>query len=85
MHPKFPPTLILFEPEGGSQISSVFVDNRNHGGFAIPEGHIPITPSSVTFSIVLKDGTKLSICRSQYTLTGEYAFTDLKVKLLVPC
>ena len=78
MHLKYPPALILFEPEGGSQISSAFIDKRERRPFIVPEGQIPITPSSVTFAITLKDGTKLSVTRTQYALTGGYAFTDIK-------
>jgi ATP-dependent exoDNAse (exonuclease V) alpha subunit len=80
VHLKHPPALIIFEPEGGSDVSSIFTDKRDSCAFTVPDGHIPITPSSITFGIVLNDGTKISISRSQYALTGGYAFTDIKAQ-----
>jgi len=67
---KYPPALILFEPDGGCQVSSAFRDRRDHQPFLVPKGQIPITPSSVTFTVILKNGTKISISRTQYALTG---------------
>src|SRR5438445_5252140 len=72
------PALILFEPEGGCQVSSAFRDKRDHQPFLVPEGQIPITPSSVTFTVILKNGTKMSINRTQYALTGGSSLTDIK-------
>ena len=63
---KYSPALILFEPEGGCQVSSAFRDKRDHWLFLVPEGQIPITPSSVTFTVILKNSTKISINHTQY-------------------
>jgi len=75
---KYPPAMVLFEPEGGCQVSSAFVDHRQQHSIAVPEGQIPITPYSVTFKVILKDGTTISIARKHYPITGGYAFTDIK-------
>jgi len=75
---KYPPALILFEPEGGCQVSSAFRDQRDHLPFLVPEGQISITPSSVTFTVILKNGTKMSINHTQYALTGGSSLTDIK-------
>jgi ATP-dependent exoDNAse (exonuclease V) alpha subunit len=74
----FPPALILFEPDGGSQISSAFVDKRERHSINIPEGQIPLTPCVANFTVTMRDGSKLSVGRQQYALTGGYAFTDIK-------
>ena len=74
----YPPAMILFEPDGGSQISSAFVDARVQHGINIPKGQIPLTPCATNFTVTMPDGTKLSIGRRQYALTGGYAFTDIK-------
>lgn len=75
---KYPPALILFEPDGGSPISSAFVDERERKGINIPEGQIPITPCADKFSVKMPDGSTISIGRRQYAMTGGYAFTDIK-------
>ena len=75
---KYPPALILFEPDGGCPVSSAFRDGRDHRPFLVPKGQIPITPSSVTFTVILKNGTKISISRTQYALTGGSSLTDIK-------
>jgi len=36
------------------------------------------TPTLATFIVTLNNGTKLSITRSQYAITGAYALTDIK-------
>jgi len=76
---KYPPAMILFEPDGGSQISA-FVDRRTSHSITIPNGQIPITPYTVTFGITLNDGSKFTISRTQYAVTGGYAFTDIKAQ-----
>ena len=48
---KYPLAMILFEPDGGFQISSAFVDQQASHSIAIPNGQIPITPYTVTFGI----------------------------------
>ena len=58
---KYPPAMVLFEPEGGCQVSSAFVDHRQQHSIAVPEGQIPITPYSVTFKVILKDVTTISL------------------------
>jgi ATP-dependent exoDNAse (exonuclease V) alpha subunit len=75
---KYPPAMILFEPDGGCQVSSVFVDERQQSSIKVPEGQIPITPCSVPFKVILKDGTNITITRRHYPITGGYAFTDIK-------
>ena len=75
---KYPPAIILFEPEGGSQISSVFVDKRTRHPITVPNGQIPITPCTVTFHIILKDGSQYTILWRQYAVTGGCALTDIK-------
>jgi len=75
---QYPPAMILFEPEGGSRISSAFTDPRSTHPIAMPKGQIPITPLTKSFSVVLKDGSKVMIVRKQYALTGGYTFTDIK-------
>lgn len=40
----YPPALIMFEPEGGSQVSSAFVDKREKGTITVPTGQVPISP-----------------------------------------
>ena len=76
----YPPALIMFEPDGGSQISSIFVDKRNRGGIHVPKQMVPITPFTVNFVIIMPNGTKISIVRRQYAVTGGYAFTDYKAQ-----
>ena len=78
MRLKYPPAMILFEPDGGSQISSAFVDDREQGAIKIPTGQVPITPFMVNFVIIKQDGSKITVVRRQYALTGGYAFTDIK-------
>lgn len=64
---KYPPVLILFRP-----------DRKTKLRFAeIPEGLIPLTPSSTTFSVQVQ-GSKFKIVRRQYAMTPGYAFTDYK-------
>jgi len=75
---KYPPAIILFEPEGGSQISSVFVDKCTRHPITVPNGQIPITSCMVTFHIILKDGSQYTILWRQYTVTGGCALTDIK-------
>ena len=75
---KYPPAMILFEPDGGSKMSAMFVDQRRRHSITIPDGQILITPYTVTFCITLANGSKHSITRTQYGMTGGYAFTDIK-------
>jgi ATP-dependent exoDNAse (exonuclease V) alpha subunit len=75
---QYPPAAILFEPEGGSRVSSAFVDPRNLHSIAVPKGQIPITPITKTFTVIQKDGSRVTIVRRQYAMTGGYAFTDIK-------
>jgi ATP-dependent exoDNAse (exonuclease V) alpha subunit len=44
----------------------------------VENGLVPITPSTTTFTITTSDGFKTTIVRSQYAITGGYAFTDFK-------
>ena len=74
----YPPALVMFEPDGGSQVSSSFQDKRQHHAIQVPNGQIPLTPCIVNFTVIMPDGTKISIGRRQYALTGGYAFTDIK-------
>jgi len=74
----YPLALIMFEPEGGSQISSAFLDEREQGTITVLNGQVPITPLTVNFVIILPDGRKLTVVRQQYAMTGGYAFTDIK-------
>ena len=74
----YPPALIMLEPEGGSQISSAFLDEREQGTITVPNGQVSITPLTVNFVIILPDGRKLTVVRRQYAMTGGYAFTDIK-------
>ena len=75
---KYPPAMILFEPDGGSKMSAAFVDQRRSHSITIPDGQIPITPYTVIFCVTLADGSKHLITRTQYGMTGGYAFTDIK-------
>ncbi len=77
---KYPPALIMFEPDAGSQIFSAFIDKRQRGTIEVPNGMIPITPFTVNFVIILWDGSKISVVRRQYAVTGGYAFTDFKAQ-----
>ena len=74
----YPPAMILFEPDGGSQIPSAFVDGRVQHAINIPKEQIPLTPCATNFTVTMPDGSKLSIGRRQYALTGGYAFIDIK-------
>jgi hypothetical protein len=74
----YPPALILFKPESGTEISSAFIDKRTRHTITIPKGQIPLTPCTVTFPVFMPDGSKITISRRQYALTGGYAFTDIK-------
>jgi hypothetical protein len=74
----YPPAVILFQPDGGSQISSAFQDTREQHGIRVPDGQIPLTPCTVDFTVIMPDGRKVTISRRQYALTGGYAFTDIK-------
>jgi hypothetical protein len=62
------PSLILFRPLEKT-------DLRFPG---IPPGLIPITPISTTFTVANGRGEERKIQRTQYALTGAYAFTDYK-------
>ena len=76
----FKSALILFKPDGGSQISSAFVDKREGRGICVPDGQIPLTPCTVNFVVIMPNGRKVSIGRRQYAMTGGYAFTDIKAQ-----
>jgi hypothetical protein len=75
---KYPPAVILFKPDGASDISSAFEDNRGSKSIHIPKGLVPISPSIADFTIAMPDGSSLRISRCQYAITGGYAFTDFK-------
>ena len=75
---RYPPALIMFEPVGGSDISSAFGDKREMHAIKIPKGQIPLTPCIVTFTLKMSDGSKVTVIRRQYAVTGGYAFTDFK-------
>jgi len=76
---KYPPSLILFKPAGGSQISSSFIDTRHHLPLKVPEGQVPITPTtSVPFTVTTNNGLKTVVVRRHYALTAAYALTDIK-------
>jgi ATP-dependent exoDNAse (exonuclease V) alpha subunit len=76
---KYPPALILFKPEGGSQISASFVDDRPHFPLQVPDGQVPIAPTtSIPFSVAMNDASKITVIRRQYALTAAYALTDIK-------
>lgn len=77
---KYPPTLILFEPDRESRISSAFTDDREHGAIKIPRSQVPLTPFTVHFVIIMPNGSKITVVRRQYALTGGYAFTDIKAQ-----
>lgn len=47
-------------------------------GIPVPPGQIPLTPCTVNFTVIMPDGTKVSVGRRQCALTGGYAFTDIK-------
>ena len=70
--------LILFKLDGGSQISSSFQDKRQHHAIQVLKGQISLMLCTINFTVIMSDGTKISIGRQQYTLTGGYAFTDIK-------
>jgi len=53
---KHPLALILFEPDRGSQISSAFIHDRERGAIKIPIGQVPITPFTVNFVIIKRNG-----------------------------
>jgi len=76
----YPPALILFEPDKKSQISSAFTDDREDGAIKIPMGQVPLTPFTVHFVIIMPNGSKITVVRRQYALTGGYAFTDIKAQ-----
>jgi len=76
----YPPAVILFEPDKKSQISSAFTDDRKDGAIKIPMGQVPLTPFTVHFVIILPNGSKITVVRRQYVLTGGYAFTDIKAQ-----
>jgi len=76
----YPPALILFKPDGGSEISSAFVDKREGRSIPVPNGQIPLMPCTVNFMVSMMNGKKFSIGRRQYALTGGYAFTDIKAQ-----
>jgi len=66
---KYPPALIKFRPNKGSNINFEGLD----------EGIVPIIPSVVTFKIKF-DGQEESVRRRQYAMTAGYAFTDYKAQ-----
>jgi len=70
----------MFEPDGGSQISSVFIDKRDRRAIKVPNGMVPITPFTVNFVVILPNGSKISVVRQQYAITGGYAFADFKAR-----
>jgi ATP-dependent exoDNAse (exonuclease V) alpha subunit len=59
-------------------VSAAFVDARILCTIHVPDGQIPITPTTTTFTAALKDGSKIPITRRQYAITGGYTFTDIK-------
>jgi len=75
---RYPPATIIFQPEGSSDISAAFVDERVSGNMKLGKGQVPISPCKATFTVIMADGSKVSIHRRQYAITGGYAFTDFK-------
>ncbi|GAW07739.1 ATP-dependent DNA helicase PIF1 [Lentinula edodes] len=65
---RYPPAAIMIRPDNATKLSLPGVDT----------GLIPIMPSKGRFSIILSDGSRRSITRSQLALTPAYAFTDYK-------
>ncbi|KAJ3521770.1 hypothetical protein NMY22_g12176 [Coprinellus aureogranulatus] len=66
------PTVIFFRPDEPAAA-------RFPG---VPDGVIPLTPSTTTFEVrqdkSLKNTPKIRVKRTQYAITGAYAFTDYK-------
>jgi hypothetical protein len=66
---RYPPPMIYFRPEGGAAISFE----------GIPEGIIPITPSTIKFNVETGGG-RTRIERRQVAIVPGYAFTDYKAQ-----
>lgn len=64
---KYPPALILFRPDRETKLRFT----------GVPEGLVPLTPSTATFTVKVK-GKVLKIVRKQFAMTPGYAFTDYK-------
>ncbi|KAM6496749.1 hypothetical protein JOM56_007222 [Amanita muscaria] len=75
---KFPPLAAIFRPEGGCDFDFNAHNNSTETvGFQIPEGCVPIVPSTTTFTVNV--GKKsYGIRRRQLAMTAGYAFTDYK-------
>jgi hypothetical protein len=69
VHLRYPPPMIYFRPEGGTAISFE----------GIPEGIIPITPSTIKFNVETGGG-RTRIERRQVAIVPGYAFTDYKAQ-----
>jgi ATP-dependent exoDNAse (exonuclease V) alpha subunit len=68
IHLKYPPAMVLFKPDHGTTA-------RFRG---IDPGVVPITPSTMTFTITTDDKKKFGVKRRQLPITPGYAFTDYK-------
>ncbi|KAJ7289231.1 hypothetical protein C8J57DRAFT_1213589 [Mycena rebaudengoi] len=69
---KYPPALVLFRLDNKEEELPVFEE--------LPDGLLPIVPSSNGFQIHDGAGKKHNIKRWQLALTGGYVFTDYKVQ-----
>ena len=69
IHLKYPPAVIYFEPD--LPTNAIFE--------GVPPGIIPITPSTVHFSVDIEGG-KVKIERWQLAIVPGYAFTDYKAQ-----
>ncbi|KAJ7274798.1 hypothetical protein C8J57DRAFT_1062273 [Mycena rebaudengoi] len=63
---KYPPALVLFRPDSKEE--------------ELPDGLLPIVPSSNDFQIHDGVGKKHNIKQGQLALTSGYVFTDYKVQ-----
>jgi hypothetical protein len=68
IHLKYPPAMVLFKPDHGTTARFQGID----------PGVVPITPSTMTFTIALDNKKKFSVKRRQLPITAGYAFTDYK-------
>ncbi|KAF6745923.1 ATP-dependent DNA helicase PIF1 [Ephemerocybe angulata] len=62
------PPVIFFRPN--EKIAARFA--------GVPEGVVPISPATVSFEVENGLGQTITVKRTQYALTGAYAFTDYK-------
>jgi ATP-dependent exoDNAse (exonuclease V) alpha subunit len=74
---KYPPALIIFKPENENE-SLHFTDHFAKHTRKLPKGAVPLTPSSVSFTVHGSDGQSYTIHRRQFPITASYAITDIK-------